>query len=231
MMIYSYDELFGSDSPKIDILLRSRDGRKLTFLQRMFLPDGLRQSEAAHIIMNFAYTEEDKRRSFARTLVCGRYYCDSMEVAHDDLLLVMLFPQEPDREILAEFGYQPTQDPGIYRSDLPLFRRQIVMVFGELRNALRNAPFKLFARSQDSRQGAYKTLLRFNFLGMPAPLRGVLAKIAALTEHEVDNFSEEMNESLLDTLKGPPGKGDAEPFADTTPAAMVDEVEEFLKRE
>jgi Domain of unknown function (DUF4160) len=54
-MIYSYDELFGADGPKIDILLRSRDGRKMTFIQRMFLPDGLRQGEAAHILMNFAY--------------------------------------------------------------------------------------------------------------------------------------------------------------------------------
>lgn len=231
MLIYSYEDLFGSESPKIDILLRSRNGQKLTFLQRMLLPDGLRQSDAPHIIMNFAYQEEDNRRPFARTLVCGRYYCDFAQISADDLLLVLLFPEDPDHEILTEFGYQVTKHPGIYQSSLPLFRRQMVIVFGELRNALRNAPFKLFARSQDSRQSAYKTLLRFNFLGFPAPWRGVIAKIAALTEQEVDNFSEETQDALLDTLKGPPGKGDAEPFADTTPEKVADEVDAFLRQE
>lgn len=61
--------------------------------------------------------------------------------------------------------------------------------------------------------------------------RGVLAKIAALTEQEVDHFSEELHESLVDTLKGPPGKGSAEPFADTTPAKLADEVDAFLPKE
>jgi hypothetical protein len=55
MFIYPYEELFGSESPKLDIMLRSRDGRKLTFFQHMFLPDGLRQCDVSHIMMNFAY--------------------------------------------------------------------------------------------------------------------------------------------------------------------------------
>lgn len=231
MFIYSYEDLFGDSEPKVDIVLRARDGGKLTFFQRMFLPDGLRQNATSHILMNFAYTEEDGRRPFVRTLVCGQYYREGFDVAEEDLLVVMLFPAEPDREILSALGYQPTKDPGIYRSTFPLFQRQIVIVFGELRNTLRNAPFKLFARSQESRQGAYKTLLRFNFPGLPAPWRGVIAKIAALTEKEVDNFDETTSEALLDTLKGPPGKGDAEPFADTTPGELADEVEAFLREE
>lgn len=229
--IYSYEDLFGDGEPTVDIMLRARDGGKLTLFQRMFLPDGLRHYAKSHIIMNFAYTEEDGRRPFMRTLVCGRYYQEAFDVADEDLLVVMLFPAEPDRESLKALGYEPTKDPGIYRSTFPLFQRQIVIVFGELRNTLRNAPFKLFARSQESRQGAYKTLLRFNFPGLPAPWRGVIAKLAALTEKEVDNFDEKTNEALLDTLKGPPDKGDAEPFADTTPSELADEVEAFLRKD
>jgi hypothetical protein len=69
--IYSYEDLFGDGEPTVDVMLRARNGGKLTLFQRMFLPDGVRHYAKSHIIMNFAYTEEDGRRPFVRTLVCG----------------------------------------------------------------------------------------------------------------------------------------------------------------
>ena len=46
-----------SESPRVDILLLRREGANWTEAQRGRLPDGIRDSTAGHILIEFKYTE------------------------------------------------------------------------------------------------------------------------------------------------------------------------------
>ena len=46
-----------TESPRVDILLLRREGAAWTDAQRARLPDGIRDSTAAHVLVEFKYTE------------------------------------------------------------------------------------------------------------------------------------------------------------------------------
>ena len=103
------------------------------------------------------------------------------------------------------------------------------MVLNDLSNALYNAGFKCFARSQKARQDAYNVLRKHGFPGRPPEVRSALRLIVALTEEEVDNFHTTEHKAIMAAFEGPPGKKGVEPFSDTTPEEIIAEIESYLQ--
>ena len=228
MAHYTHEQLFGDGVPKVDMLLTSQTG-SLTPQQRAAMPDGLRQSSALQMILNFAY--DDTELPFLRTIACGVLRRREYKLTEKDLLLVVVYRADPDPELMADFGYEPTARPAIYRSSVDIFKGVMVMALGELSGALYNANFKVFARSQAARREAYNTLARAGFPNMHPAARETLAQIAALTEEEVDNLSGEMSNAFMAGLSGTSRKDNSEPFADAPTDEMIDAVEKYLRKQ
>lgn len=229
VVLLRLEDLVRAVQPKIDLLIRCNSPEGWNTEQRRRLPDGLRRTNATHILLNFAESQVNEESPFKHLLACGWLYQESHHLKYQDVLLVVVFTREPDRNLLSEFGFVATKLPGIYRSSLPLIKNQKVMVLSELSNAPYNALFKCFARNQKSRQEAYQTVLRYKRPYFTPSVRAVIAQIAALTEQEVDQYNEELHGALLASLSGPSRIVDQEPFADLSSIEILKEMEAYLQ--
>jgi len=63
-----------SESPRVDILLLQREGAAWTAAQRARLPDGVRDSAAAHILVEFKYTESVTEDGILRAAAYDLFY-------------------------------------------------------------------------------------------------------------------------------------------------------------
>ena len=63
-----------SDPPEADIVIIRKRGPEWTTEQLRFVPDGLRESRASHIIIKFKFTESLTEDAFFRTGGYGSFY-------------------------------------------------------------------------------------------------------------------------------------------------------------
>lgn len=224
---YTHEDLFGDQPPKVDMLLKPKRGKTFDNV-RTALPDGLAQTTGRYMLINYLYGEVDNERPFIRTMACGVLYRQEHNLRQQDVALFVVFIYQPVPGLLDDLGFEPTKRPGVYRSTLGIFADQTVIILQELSNALHNATFKIFARSQKARQDAYKTMLRQDITKMPPGMRTVLAQIAAMTEEEVDNFDEGMAASFNRAISGN-GQSEQEPLTELSPAEISKAVEEYLR--
>ena len=63
-----------SSPPKADILLLRRNTRGWTKEQLVRLPDGIRDTKADHILVEFKYTESVNKAAIAQTLAYDTFY-------------------------------------------------------------------------------------------------------------------------------------------------------------
>jgi hypothetical protein len=57
-----------TDPPEVDILLLKRQTAKWTAAQRALLPDGIINSKASHILIEFKYTESFNEKALQQAL-------------------------------------------------------------------------------------------------------------------------------------------------------------------
>src|SRR4051812_35809265 len=63
-----------SNPPKADILLLRRSGNTWTTEQLPFLPDGIRNSRASHILIEFKYRETIREETFQQAVGYDYFY-------------------------------------------------------------------------------------------------------------------------------------------------------------
>jgi len=63
-----------TNPPKADIILLTKPGESFTEEQKQYLPDGIRDSKAEHIIIEFKYTESITKESFAQAYGYDFFY-------------------------------------------------------------------------------------------------------------------------------------------------------------
>jgi len=129
------------ESPKADVLLLRREGVEWNAAQRERLPDGVRDSAAGHVLLEFKYTEPINESALTQAVAYDYFYRQAQRL--------------PDG--LAEWGYRKRQ-VGIYRSPLPLLRRVWLLVLNELPPSPHNAYVKLFASREQEREAAFAAL-------------------------------------------------------------------------
>lgn len=228
---YTYEQLFGDEPPKIELILRTPLPTGFTPQQREAMPDGFRQTKATQILIALVYEENESEIPFVRMMVNGILYRNVNHLKPSDVQLALCFQKEPPPELLADLGYEATSRPGVYQSTVSIFSDLLVLVLSELSSAMHNSSLKLFARSQKSRRDAYNTLLKQGFPNHPPAAQMALAQIAALTETEMDEMSVEMGSALLSQMSGKsPGDGN-NPLAKLSPEQVIQDVEAFLREQ
>ena len=145
------------ESPKADVLLLRREGEEWSEAQRARLPDGVRDSAAGHVLLEFKYSESVNETALAQAVAYDHFYRQAQELPEEQALTVMLSARTPQKARLAEWGYEERQK-GVFRSPLPLLRRVWLLVLNELPPQPHNAFVKLFASRKQEREAAFATL-------------------------------------------------------------------------
>ncbi len=77
-------------SPEADILLLRRDTPQWTAMQRAHLPDGIRDSKASHILIEFKQTESFNEKALTQAVGYDYFYKQAKKLLHTEVQTVLL---------------------------------------------------------------------------------------------------------------------------------------------
>lgn len=118
--------------PEADILLLRRHRHQWTAEQMARLPDGIRNSAASHILVEFKYTESLNDRAMRQAIGYDYFYQEAHELKRHELQTVVVSAKTPRDETLQRFGYDKTVWPGVYRSHIPVLEEALLLVLNDL---------------------------------------------------------------------------------------------------
>ena len=144
--------------PRADILLIRKKHREWTPEQLRFLPDGIRDSSAEHILIEFKYTESVTKETFRQILGYETFYRQSRNLAEEDVQSFVLSSKTPDATVLKDIGYLPTEKKGVQRHDFWMLEAIPLLCLNELADEPHNAFVKFFASRKKEKIAAFSTL-------------------------------------------------------------------------
>ncbi|QTA93618.1 hypothetical protein [Desulfonema magnum] len=147
-----------ADPPKADILLLRRTHPAWTPEQLKRLPDGIRDSGADHILLEFKYSESVGLSAFRQAVGYDYFYKDSKELTGREVQTFLISAKTTRKSTLDKFGYSPTDRAGVYRSLHPLLESVPLLILNELSEEPHNAYIKCFASRTEMKRAAFRTL-------------------------------------------------------------------------
>ncbi len=147
-----------TDPPEVDILLLKRQTAKWTAAQRALLPDGIRNSKASHILIEFKYTESFNEKALQQALGYDFFFKRAKELSDEKVQTVLLSAKTPWAETLEYLGYSQTEFPGVYRSESPILDQVLLLSLNDLSNESHNAWIKCFASKKKIKEKTLKQL-------------------------------------------------------------------------
>ena len=199
-----------SESPRVDILLLRREGTAWTEGQRARLPDGIRDSSAAHILIEFKYTESVTEDGILQAAAYDLFYRQVQRLSREQTLPVVLSAKTPQKSRLAHWGYEELQR-GVFLTQLPFVGRVMLLALNRLPAHSNNAIVKLFASLKRERDAGFASLDREVFadstdlhayvLGLRQTLKvkGKLNMAEVLTPEKVLEYGKRMRELIFET--------------------------------
>lgn len=151
----------GSEPPKVDTVLLRRETPTWTEAQRALLPDGIRDTDASTILIEFKYTESLTLDALWQAVGYDYFYRTNHELTQDDVRTFVLCAKTPQASRLAAFGYEATDLPGVYRSKNIYVAHITILALNQLRNEPHNALVKAFASRSKEKAKAFRLLRRF----------------------------------------------------------------------
>jgi hypothetical protein len=146
-----------SESPRVDILLLRRQGKAWNEAQRARLPDGVRDSAAAHVLVEFKYTESVTEDGILQAAAYDLFYRQVQRLSKEQTLPVVLSAKTPQKSRLDEWGYQEVQK-GVFRTTIPFVGRVMLLALNRLPARTNNAFVKLFASREQEREAGFASL-------------------------------------------------------------------------
>ncbi len=152
------DVPIGAEPPKADILLLKSTAGNMQRRQRQRLADGLRDSRAPHLLLEFKYTESLNEDALVQLLGYELFYRHRQKLKKKKIAAFLLCSKTPRRKTLRKFGYRETKYCGVYKSDHAVISRADLLVLNELSDEPHNAPLKCFASRRSEIQKAYRVV-------------------------------------------------------------------------
>ncbi len=145
--------------PRADILLlRREEGDCWTPEQYGRLPDGIRDSNAAHILLEFKYTESVNKTVLQKTVGYYVFYRTVQHLKEQDVSAFIISSRTPNKKFLHEFSYQAGEKSGVYHSTNPLLTHVAIIALNELQGVEHNVFVKFFASRQREREQAFRIM-------------------------------------------------------------------------
>lgn len=202
-----------SNPPEADILLLRRQTRRWTEEQRQRLADGIRDTTAGHVLLEFKYSESFNEKAMQQTLGYDYFYKRSHRLSDKQVQTFLISSKTPRSSVLEGFAYRRGQHPGIYVSALPVFRHVILIVLNELSDEAHNAWIKCFASQKQQKRKSFEVLktkgMRFISRSMEYFLSGLWGHwfnhmgefdMRELTAEQLIEMGKFWGESYLSTL-------------------------------
>jgi hypothetical protein len=152
-----------SAPPEADILLLRRHEAHWSEEQKARLPDGIRDSDASHILIEFKYAESLNEQALRQAVGYDYFYQMSRELTRRELLTVVVSAKTPRQATLDWLGYEVTEHSGVYRSQTALIRNVLLLVSNDLAEAPYNAPVKCFASRKPIKRQALRQLIEIRW--------------------------------------------------------------------
>lgn len=199
-----------SESPRVDILLLRREGPAWTEAQRARLPDGIRDSSAAHVLVEFKYTESVTEDGILQAAAYDLFYRQVQKLSREQTLPVVLSAKTPQRGRLARWGYEESER-GVLRTRLPFVGRVVLLALNRLPAKSNNAIVKLFASLKKERDAGFTSLdrdliadstdLHAYVLGLSQTFdaKGALNMAEVLTPEKVLEYGKRIRELVFET--------------------------------
>lgn len=150
--------------PKVDILLLRRETAAWTAEQLEVLPDGIRETSAKHVLIEFKYTESLTTDTIAQALGYEYFYRTANGLKQSDVKMFILCAKTPKLERLDAFGYTLSTLPGVMESTQELTRHVPILLLNGLQELPHNAFVKAFASRQLEKAKAFSLLRQFKKL-------------------------------------------------------------------
>ena len=129
-----------AEPPRADLLLLRRQQSRWNEAQRQRLADGLRDTDAGHLLIEFKYTEGLSENAFMQLLSYDYFYRRHRRLSRDDVACFLVSATTPRSDLLTRLGFHPTDRAGVYgRNDHPLLAAMQVILLNELTPAAHNA--------------------------------------------------------------------------------------------
>jgi hypothetical protein len=151
-----------ADPPEADILLLRRENTKWSEEQSERLPDGVRDSPAGHILIEFKYTESVNLSAFRQTVGYDFFYKQSQNMSEHQVQTFLISAKNTHKATLDRFDYSPTDKDGVYRSGNPLLQSIPLLMLNDLSDQPYNAYFKCFASRKSEKKAAFRLLKHQN---------------------------------------------------------------------
>ncbi len=138
--------------------------------QLIRLPDGIRESTANHILLEFKYTESVNETVFQQTLSYDYFYKNANKLTNKQVQSFLMSAKTPRKITLDKFSYRQGKYKGVYFTKMPLLRHINLIVLNELSNDSHNAWIKCFASHRLEKQKAFKVIKTGGLKLMPLDL-------------------------------------------------------------
>ncbi|MCP4350575.1 MAG: hypothetical protein GY795_34340, partial [Desulfobacterales bacterium] len=167
-----------TDPPLADVVIIRKKDTDWTPDQFRNLPDGVRDSMAGHIIIEFKHTESLNDDLFCKTFGYRAYYKENRKVKNDDIQVFMAVSKKPSREILEKYGYGPSDKAGVYYSKYNFSNLVTILSLNELADERHNALCRLFASRKKEKIKSAIRLLQEGIFALPESVGLFIIKIA-----------------------------------------------------
>ncbi|RKZ50651.1 MAG: hypothetical protein DRR16_24550 [Candidatus Parabeggiatoa sp. nov. 3] len=167
--------------PEADILLLRRKTGRWTKAQRAHLPDGIRDSQASHILIEFKYTESFNEAALEQAMGYDIFFKRSKKLAANRVQTVLLSAKKPEAKTLSSLGYQATEYPGVYRAQCPIIKNVLLLSLNELSNEPHNLWIKCFASRKKVKKEAFQKLDKLGFVSIANELQWFIKGLMQLS--------------------------------------------------
>ena len=148
-----------AEPPRADILLLRRQQPRWNEAQRRRLADGLRDTDAGHLLIEFKYTEGLSEDACMQLLSYDYFYRHHRRLSRDDVACFLVSATTPRSDLLTRLGFHPTDRAGVYGgNDHPLLAAMQVILLNELTPAAHNSFLKCFASRRSEQEASFRVL-------------------------------------------------------------------------
>ena len=202
-----------SEPPEGDILLLRNKGIRWTEEQKARLPDGIRDSRAGHILIEFKYTESVTDQAFRQILAYDYFYRRSQKLKPDQVQSFLISAKTPRRYVLRQFGYEADRQPGVYRSRGCLTDAVMLLCLNEIADEEHNAWIKCFAARKKEKQSAFGIMKQKGWASLSARMGRLLGGLLniwfkkgadmklELTPEAVEELGREWKDVIISSLR------------------------------
>ncbi len=147
-----------NDPPEADILLIRNTKKHWNRTQKERLADGIQQTNASHILIEFKYSQSTNKDAFFQITSYYSFYQRAKKIPKHQLRAFVVSSKTPHAQTLRDFGYFNTDHAGVYQSNNVFLASIDFIALNELENTANNAPLKCFASRKKEQRKAFDTI-------------------------------------------------------------------------